>query len=172
MPFLHHAQGDTTDMEAQNDKMLDCRGVLVGVEDGSTTHAQVMAELAELSRLLDTAGGVTVAQVIQNKSTPDPRTWIGSGKVKEIAELCDVGISTAVVRFKRLCQVRHNSSARRKEKNYGTFMLSSKETAVCDNFKDFIAAERERRGKNQTKTSDLNDSSKEESAQKSDVIIE
>ena len=78
-------------MEAQNDKMLDCRGVLVGVEDGNTTHAQVLAELAELSRLLDTAGGVTVAQVIQNKSTPDPRTWIGSGKVKEIAELCGVG---------------------------------------------------------------------------------
>ena len=71
-------------MEAQNDKMLNCRGVLVGVEDGSVTHAQVLAELDELSRLLDTAGGVTVAQVIQNKSTPDPRTWIGSGKVKEI----------------------------------------------------------------------------------------
>lgn len=91
---------------------------------------------------------------------------------EEIAELCDVGISTAVVRFKRLCQVRHNSSARRKEKNYGTFMLSSKERAVCDNFKDFIAAEREKRGKKQTKTSGLNDSSKEASTQKSDVIIE
>ena len=75
-------------MEMQQERSLNCRGVLVGVEDGSTTHAQVLAELAELSRLLDTAGGETVAQVIQNKSTPDPRTWIGSGKVLEIAELC------------------------------------------------------------------------------------
>ena len=75
-------------MEMQQERSLNCRGVLVGVEDGSTTHAQVLAELAELSRLLDTAGGETVAQVIQNKSTPDPRTWIGSGKVQEIAELC------------------------------------------------------------------------------------
>ena len=76
-------------MELQNEKSLNCRGVLVGVEDGNTTHAQVVAELCELERLLDTAGGVTVAQVIQNKSTPDPRTWIGSGKVREIAELCE-----------------------------------------------------------------------------------
>lgn len=75
-------------MENQNEKSLDCRGVLVGVEDGNTTHAQVEAELSELSRLLDTAGGETVARVIQNKATPDPRTWIGSGKVAEIAELC------------------------------------------------------------------------------------
>ena len=73
-------------MELQNEKSLNCRGVLVGVEDGNTTHAQVVAELCELERLLDTAGGVTVAQVIQNKSTPDPRTWIGSGKVREIAD--------------------------------------------------------------------------------------
>lgn len=84
-------------MEAQKDKMLDCRGVLVGVEDGSTTHERVLAELNELSRLLDTAGGVTVAQVIQNKSTPDPRTWIGSGKVKEIAELCEANEVDLVV---------------------------------------------------------------------------
>ncbi len=75
-------------MEHQNEKSLDCRGVLVGVEDGSVSHSQVLAELDELSRLLDTAGGVTVAQVIQNKATPDPRTWIGSGKVAEIGELC------------------------------------------------------------------------------------
>ena len=84
-------------MEAQNDKMLDCRGVLVGVEDGSVPHEQVVAELCELSRLLDTAGGVTVAQVIQNKATPDPRTWIGSGKVKEIAELCEANEVDLVV---------------------------------------------------------------------------
>ncbi|MBQ7322090.1 MAG: GTPase HflX [Clostridia bacterium] len=76
-------------METQNERSLCCRGVLVGVEDGTSSHAQVLAELKELSRLLDTAGGETVAQVIQNKSTPDPRTWIGSGKVKEIAELCE-----------------------------------------------------------------------------------
>ena len=76
-------------MEIQNERSLCCRGVLVGVEDGTSSHAQVLAELKELSRLLDTAGGETVAQVIQNKSTPDPRTWIGSGKVKEIAALCE-----------------------------------------------------------------------------------
>lgn len=84
-------------MEAQKESSLDCRGVLVGIEDGNTTHAQVEAELDELSRLLDTAGGITVARVIQNKATPDPRTWIGSGKVAEIAALCEANEVDLVV---------------------------------------------------------------------------
>lgn len=42
----------------------------------------------ELERLLDTAGGVCFAKVIQSRGTPDARTYIGSGKVREIAALC------------------------------------------------------------------------------------
>lgn len=42
--------------------------------------------LDELARLLETAGGVEAARVIQNRATPDKATYIGSGKVEEIAE--------------------------------------------------------------------------------------
>lgn len=43
--------------------------------------------LDELERLLDTAGAKVYARVVQVKDSFDPRTCIGSGKVKEIAEL-------------------------------------------------------------------------------------
>ena len=72
----------------QNGEGLSCRAVLVGIEmDGA--KGEVEKSIDELERLLDTAGGETVAKVIQNKSTPDPRTLIGSGKVQEIKKLCE-----------------------------------------------------------------------------------
>ncbi len=45
------------------------------------------ATLDELSALLDTAGGECVGQVLQNKDAPDPRTFIGEGKLDEVKEL-------------------------------------------------------------------------------------
>ncbi len=45
------------------------------------------ATLDELSALLDTAGGECVGQVLQNKDVPDPRTFIGEGKLDEVKEL-------------------------------------------------------------------------------------
>lgn len=66
------------------------RAILVGLcTDGEAADA-LEKSLDELGRLLDTAGGVAVAKVIQNKATPDPRTLIGSGKVAEIASLCAI----------------------------------------------------------------------------------
>ncbi len=63
------------------------RGVLVGMITREDDDEEVEKSLDELARLLDTAGGVAVARMTQ-KTTPDPRTLIGSGKVKELAELC------------------------------------------------------------------------------------
>ncbi len=64
------------------------RGVLVGVVTREDDAEEVEIGLDELARLLDTAGGDVFARLVQNKSTPDPRTLIGSGKVQELAELC------------------------------------------------------------------------------------
>ena len=68
---------------------VQCRAVLVGIEMDGINRIEAEKGLDELERLLDTAGGETVARVIQSKNTPDPRTLIGSGKVKEIRELCE-----------------------------------------------------------------------------------
>ena len=45
------------------------------------------ATMAELEELLSTAGGETVLTAMQNRHTPDPRTFIGEGKVQELKEL-------------------------------------------------------------------------------------
>ena len=45
------------------------------------------ATMAELEELLSTAGGATVLTAMQNRPTPDPRTFIGEGKVQELKEL-------------------------------------------------------------------------------------
>jgi len=53
--------------------------------------------LGELERLLETAGGQTVAVMTQTKTAPDSATYIGSGKVRELAELCRANDASLVV---------------------------------------------------------------------------
>ena len=64
------------------------KAILVGIVTDGTTQEEEEKSILELARLLDTAGGEVFATVLQNKSAPDPRTLIGSGKVREIGELC------------------------------------------------------------------------------------
>ena len=64
------------------------RALLVGVCTNQRGAEELEKSLCELERLLDTAGGVCFAKVIQNMDKPNPRTLIGSGKVEEIAALC------------------------------------------------------------------------------------
>ncbi len=53
--------------------------------------------LDELERLLETAGGQCVARMTQIKTAPDAATYIGSGKIKELSELCQNNDATLVV---------------------------------------------------------------------------
>ena len=53
--------------------------------------------MAELKALVETAGGESVGYLIQQRPTPDPRTFIGDGKVQELkalieAEDCDLAV--------------------------------------------------------------------------------
>lgn len=75
-------------IDVANTNDIRSKAILVGVvTDGSTVEAEEKS-IHELGQLLDTAGGEVFCTVLQNKSTLDPRTLIGSGKVQEIAELC------------------------------------------------------------------------------------
>jgi len=62
------------------------KAVLVGVATPSTPFSKVNEYLAELAFLVDTAGGIAVKKVIQNLQYPDPRTYLGSGKLEEVKE--------------------------------------------------------------------------------------
>lgn len=63
------------------------RGILVGVVRPNQSFS-ADETLAELGRLAHTAGVEVVAQTRQKLDTPNPRTFIGSGKAEEIASLC------------------------------------------------------------------------------------
>lgn len=65
------------------------RAVLVGLSARSLPREDCAddASMEELAALLETAGGVCVGVVLQQKDAPDPRTFIGEGKVAEVKEL-------------------------------------------------------------------------------------
>ncbi|MGX8692361.1 MAG: GTPase HflX [Clostridia bacterium] len=75
------------------------RAVLAGLSAASMEEDERSSEVSmdELAALVDTAGGDTVAIVMQNRPTPDPRSFIGDGKVQELKELiadndCDMAV--------------------------------------------------------------------------------
>lgn len=65
------------------------RAVLVGLNAPCLSKEENATEdsLTELSALLETAGGVCLGTVLQNRSAPEPRTFLGEGKVAEVREL-------------------------------------------------------------------------------------
>ena len=65
------------------------RAVLAGLNSPALSQEENACgeSLDELSALLDTAGGLCLGTVLQNRAAPDPRTFIGEGKAAEIREL-------------------------------------------------------------------------------------
>ena len=82
------------------------RLILVSVSSGSSDFAE--KSLDELEELVDTAGGVTVGRLIQNREHVHPGTYLGSGKLDELIEeiyirkadgiVCDDELSPAQLR--------------------------------------------------------------------------
>lgn len=69
--------------------MIDTRkpsetAVLIGLSSKGQDLQQVSEYLDELSFLVETAGGIPVKRFIQQLEKPDPRTFVGSGKLAEI----------------------------------------------------------------------------------------
>lgn len=81
-----------------NKELVNSSAILVGIAERGSDVDECNRSLDELDRLLDTAGGNSVARVIQVKDSFDPRTCIGSGKVKEISEMCQ-SLETKLVIF-------------------------------------------------------------------------
>ena len=61
------------------------RVILIGVQ--TEVGDDVEASLDELEELAETAGAETVAKVIQNREAVHPGTYIGKGKIEEVASL-------------------------------------------------------------------------------------
>ena len=65
------------------------RAVLAGLSAASMDEHERSTEISmeELAALVETAGGEPVAMLIQNRPSPEPRSFIGDGKVQEICAL-------------------------------------------------------------------------------------
>lgn len=73
------------------------RVILVGLRtSGSLEEAEI--SLRELAALAETAGSEVCDGIIQRRSTPDPATYLGSGKAAELADLVvSTGADTVIV---------------------------------------------------------------------------
>ena len=83
----------------ENTEIKRERAVLAGLSAASMDESERSTEISmeELAALVDTAGGDTVARIMQSRPTPDPRSFIGDGKVREMKELiamndCDLAV--------------------------------------------------------------------------------
>lgn len=75
------------------------RAVLVGLNAPCLGPEETAsdASLEELEALLETAGGFCTAKILQNRSAPDARTFIGQGKALEVKFMAeDTGATLAV----------------------------------------------------------------------------
>lgn len=74
-----------------NDHVTIEKAILVGLNADCFRPQETATEesLDELEALLETAGGVCVAKMLQNRHTPDPHSFIGEGKAQELRELLE-----------------------------------------------------------------------------------
>ncbi len=63
------------------------KAILVGLYSAETDRTVATEHLDELEQLVFTAGGVTVRKILQNRKRPDPATYIGKGKLNDLASL-------------------------------------------------------------------------------------
>lgn len=73
------------------------RAILVGIQLKGDDASTLTSSLEELARLTDTAGAEVVATTYQKLDAPNPRTFVGSGKAEEIAEMCHAYAADIVI---------------------------------------------------------------------------
>ena len=81
---------DTFEIEELQEKVI-----LVGVSLQDEKEAE--ESLEELKELADTAGAQTVGKVLQNREAIHPGTYIGSGKIREVADLLEETKATGII---------------------------------------------------------------------------
>lgn len=77
-----------------NDEIEE-RLILVGIS--TYDNDDTKSSLDELEELVKTAGGVTVAKVIQNREKVHPGTYVGAGKLEELKDLIITTEATGIV---------------------------------------------------------------------------
>src|SRR5437868_15355258 len=71
--------------------------ITVGLLLPDLTRSVSDEHLAELGKLVESAGGVVVASVVAKRPAPDPAMYIGKGKAEEIKRLASRHRATLIV---------------------------------------------------------------------------
>jgi len=74
------------------------RVIVVGLKTAEIPRQQFEDGLAEVTRLVDSAGGEVLQVITQKRSRPDPKTVIGAGKLQEI-EIAVQTLGASLVAF-------------------------------------------------------------------------
>jgi GTP-binding protein HflX len=69
--------------------MTEEKAILVGVSIKGEPESRVYEYLDELEFLAETAGAITIKKYTQKLDYPNPRTYVGTGKIAEIFEFID-----------------------------------------------------------------------------------
>lgn len=105
----------------QGDQVL-----IVGLQMPDQSDRQFTDTLTELERLIDTAGGQVLTQMIQKRNHPQPKTVIGKGKVEEIALKVQTLGATLVVFDRELTPVQ----VRNLEREFGVRVVDRTEVIL------------------------------------------
>ena len=81
----------------ENNKISYEKAVLIGIINSIQSDETVKDYLNELSFLAETAGGVVSKKFIQRIDKPNPKTFIGSGKLLEIQVYCKKNDISSVI---------------------------------------------------------------------------
>lgn len=81
--------------ETCENEQIEEKVILVGISEQDGDDAE--DSLAELAELVKTAGAVVVGTLIQKRETIHPGTYVGTGKVDEIAQLLAATGATGIV---------------------------------------------------------------------------
>lgn len=82
-------------VETYENEQIEEKVILVGISEQDGDDAE--DSLAELAELVKTAGAVVVGTLIQKRETIHPGTYVGKGKVDEIAQLLAATGATGIV---------------------------------------------------------------------------
>ncbi len=74
------------DLNYRADDEFNCRAILVGLDKGERTTTDFCDQMIELAELALAAGAEVLGEVVQKKASVDVKTYIGKGKVEEVAQ--------------------------------------------------------------------------------------
>ena len=81
----------------ENNKISYEKAVLIGIINSTQNESTVKDYLNELSFLTETAGGVVSKKFLQKIDKPNPKSFIGSGKINEIQNYCKQNNISSVI---------------------------------------------------------------------------